>query len=74
MKYGHLFATRREMLARCGMGMGAAALQALLSDSGDLQAAPIGGEVNPLAPKSPPLPAKAKRTSPASTCSAIGTR
>ena len=61
MKYGHLFATRREMLARCGMGMGAAALQALLSDSGDLQAAPIGGEVNPLAPKSPPLPAKAKR-------------
>ena len=61
MKYGHLFATRREMLARCGMGMGAAALQALLSDSGDLQAAPIGGEVNPLAPKSPPQPAKAKR-------------
>lgn len=61
MKYGHLFSTRREMLTRCGMGMGAAALQALLSDSGDLQAAPIGGEVNPLAPKSPPLPAKAKR-------------
>lgn len=61
MKYGHLFATRREMLTRCGMGMGAAALQALLSDSGDLQAAPLGSDVNPLAPKKPPLPAKAKR-------------
>ncbi len=61
MKYGHLFATRREMLTRCGMGMGAAALQALLSDSGDLQAAPVGGNVNPLAPKLPPQFAKAKR-------------
>ena len=61
MKYGHLFATRREMLTRCGMGMGAAALQALLSDSGDLQAAPVGGDVNPLAPKLPPQFAKAKR-------------
>jgi hypothetical protein len=60
MKYGHLFATRREMLTRCGMGMGAAALQALLGENGDLHAAPVG-DVNPLAPKSPPLPAKAKR-------------
>ncbi|MDA0204472.1 MAG: DUF1501 domain-containing protein [Acidobacteria bacterium] len=61
MKYGHLFATRREMLTRCGMGMGAAALQALLSDSGDLQAAPLDGDVNPLASKLPPQFAKAKR-------------
>jgi hypothetical protein len=61
MKYGHLFATRREMLTRGGMGMGAAALQALLTDSGDLHAAPLGGDVNPLAPKKPPQPAKAKR-------------
>lgn len=61
MKLNHLFSTRREMLNRCGMGMGAAALQALLSDSGDLQAAPIGESFNPLAPKAPPQAAKAKR-------------
>src|SRR5688500_15600070 len=60
MKHGNLFVTRREMLARCGMGMGTAALQALLADTGRLQAAPAGN-ANPLAPKSAPQPAKAKR-------------
>src|SRR4051812_36442307 len=56
-----LFWTRRDMLSRCGMGMGAVALTALLGDSGNLQAASAGAAVNPLAPKAPPNPAKAKR-------------
>ena len=56
-----LFWTRREMLTRCGMGMGTVALTALLGDTGNLAAAPTIGAVNPLAPKAPPLPAKAKR-------------
>jgi hypothetical protein len=45
--------TRREMLARCGMGFGAAAWSAM-------QAAGTPS-INPLTPKAPPLPAKAKR-------------
>ena len=52
MKHSHLFVTRREMLSRCGMGIGAVALTPLLAGS---------ETVNPLAPKQPPLPAKAKR-------------
>src|SRR5687767_14367683 len=44
-------ATRREMLARCGMGLGAVALAPMLA--ADVE--------NPLAPKAPPLPARAKR-------------
>ncbi len=52
--------TRREMLLHSGMGMGAAALQALLGDSGQLTAAPIAN-ANPMAPKMPPLAPKAKR-------------
>lgn len=64
MRDRDLFVTRREMLSRCGMGMGSVALTALLGANGDLKAAPIGGAtaaVNPLAPKKPPLPATAKR-------------
>src|SRR5688500_8249948 len=61
MKHGDLFVTRREMLSRCGMGMGSVALTALLGEVGQLQAAPSSQAVNPLAPKTPPLPAKAKR-------------
>jgi hypothetical protein len=61
MKRHDLFVTRREMLTRCGMGMGAVALTSLLGESGRLQAAPVSEAVNPLAPKAPPLPAKAKR-------------
>jgi hypothetical protein len=45
--------TRREMLARCGMGFAAMAWTAM-----EASASPAG---NPLAPKAPPLPAKAKR-------------
>jgi hypothetical protein len=47
--------TRREMLCRCGAGLGALALA-------DLMAATVtaADAVNPLVPKRPPLPAKAK--------------
>jgi hypothetical protein len=49
------------MLRRSGMGMGAVALTALLGDSGHLEAATTNAAINPLAPKQPPFPAKAKR-------------
>ena len=52
---------RRQMLTRCGMGMGAVALTSLLGGTGRLAAAPVGDAAGPLAPKKPPLPAKAKR-------------
>jgi hypothetical protein len=52
MKRSDLFVTRREMLMRCGMGMGAIALTPLLAGN---------DAINPLAPKKPPMPAKAKR-------------
>src|SRR6266516_2718609 len=52
---------RREMLSRCGMGMGLVALTSTLRDAGYLQAAPNSQAINPLAPKEPPLPARAKR-------------
>src|SRR3984893_498582 len=42
--------TRREMLCRSGAGFGAVALSSLLD----------AAESNPLAPRQPPLPAKAK--------------
>ncbi|MDZ4801960.1 MAG: DUF1501 domain-containing protein [Bryobacteraceae bacterium] len=48
-----LFWTRREMLNRCGMGMGAMALTAMLGEAAAV--------TNPLAPKPAPMPAKAKR-------------
>ena len=61
MKSQDLFFTRREMLSRCGMGMGLVALTSALGNGGHLQAAPAGAALNPLAPKLPPFPAKAKR-------------
>jgi hypothetical protein len=61
MKHENLFVTRREMLSRSGMGLGALALTSLLTDSGDLQAATVGDAINPLAPRKPPRPATAKR-------------
>src|SRR3954466_5493696 len=54
------FLTRRQMLQRCGMGMGALALGNLLAQSGFAQGAP-GGAINPLAVKNPQFPGKAKR-------------
>jgi hypothetical protein len=67
--------TRRELLCRSGMGMGALALGGLMADEGLLgQAARAAGAdgaatpslpsiagINPLAPKAPPLRARAKR-------------
>jgi hypothetical protein len=56
------FLTRRNFLAKCGMGMGAVSLAALFGETSLLlpsaQAAP---NVNPLSPKGPPFPARAKR-------------
>src|SRR5438105_7500787 len=49
--------SRRELLCKCGMGMGALALTNLLAQSGLASTAPI----NPLSPKSPQFPGKAKR-------------
>jgi hypothetical protein len=46
--------TRREMLARIGMGFGAMGLGDLLADTSSIS-------LNPLAARQPPLPARAKR-------------
>ncbi len=52
-----LFLTRRDFLNRCGMGMGAMAFGSLFSHALGSE----GPNLNPLAVKVPPLPAKAKR-------------
>jgi len=54
--------TRRELLRRTGMGMGALSLQTLLG-AGFAKADPTGSgrRLNPLAAKDPPYPARAKR-------------
>jgi len=54
-----LFLTRREWLARFGMGMGAVGLGAMFGD--EACAAAAANDLNPLAPKTPHFPAKAKR-------------
>jgi hypothetical protein len=56
-----LLLTRRELLCRCGMGLGALALANLMSEASLLSAADNTSLLNPLAPKKPPLPAKAQR-------------
>ncbi len=53
--------SRREMLGRCGVGMGMLGLQALLGDSGLLAAEAKSDSANPLAPKAPHFAPKAKR-------------
>lgn len=50
---------RREFLARQGTGLGLIGLAAVLGQTSSIEAAPSAG--NPLAPKLPPLAAKAKR-------------
>ncbi len=59
----HLFLTRREFLRRSGMGFGAMGLASLLSSQGLLIGEARGevNYVNPLAPRKPQFPAKAKR-------------
>src|SRR2546423_9143644 len=61
MNDGDGILNRRQMLTRCGMGMGAVALTSLLGSTGQLAAAPVGDAAGPLAAKKPPFPAKAKR-------------
>jgi hypothetical protein len=53
--------TRRELLTRSGMGMGAVALTALLGDAGLVTPAEAAGYTNPLSPKQPQFIGKAKR-------------
>lgn len=53
--------SRRELLCRCGMGFGALAFADLMGQAGLLSAAPAESSLNPLTPKKPPFPAKAKR-------------
>src|SRR5262245_20065283 len=53
--------TRRELLHRCGTGMGALGLAALMGEAGLLTPAARAGVVNPLTPKKPHFPAKAQR-------------
>jgi hypothetical protein len=57
------FVTRRQFLNRFGMGFGAIGLAGLLGESilgRGLSAAETVAETNPLAPKNPHFPAKAK--------------
>jgi hypothetical protein len=54
--------SRREMLTRCGVGMGLVGLTQLMGESGFLtQHVKSADGLNPLAPKKPHFPAKAKR-------------
>jgi hypothetical protein len=55
----HRFLTRRQMLQRCGMGVGALALGNLLSSTGFAQSGV--DPTNPLTVKNPHFPGKAKR-------------
>ena len=51
--------TRRQLLGGIGMGMAAIGCEPLLGAAGS--AAALSSNINPLAPKPPPLPAKVKR-------------
>jgi hypothetical protein len=57
----HLALTRRQFLNRCGMGLGALGLGALMTDTLAPRAWGETGYISPLAPKQPQFPAKAKR-------------
>src|SRR5215207_559735 len=52
--------SRRDFLARSGLGLGGLAVGGLLSDAGLLSAAPAVDAINPLAPRPPHFPPKAK--------------
>ena len=54
-------ATRRELLRNSALGMGWLGLASLLGSAGELTAAAAFDPGDPLAPKLPPLPARAKR-------------
>jgi hypothetical protein len=57
----HAFLTRRDFLSRCGMGFGALSLAGLMGEGGLLLPADAAEAANPLIPKAPQFPAKAKR-------------
>src|SRR6516164_9280250 len=59
----HLFLTRRELLRRSGMGFASLGLASLLASEGMLtsEAKAATSSVNPLAPRQPHFPAKARR-------------
>src|SRR6516162_9538229 len=53
--------SRRDVLCRIGGGFGELALATVFADAGLLASEQPAGAVNPLAPKSPHFPARAKR-------------
>src|SRR5438309_11685205 len=56
------FCSRRELLARSGLGFGAIGLASLMQQTGLLEASAASeSSLNPLAPRQPHFPAKAKR-------------
>ncbi len=58
----HLFLTRRQLLKRCGMGMGALALTQLLGESNLSASSTMATDsLNPLSPKLSQFPGTAKR-------------
>jgi hypothetical protein len=57
----HLALTRRELLCRSGMGMGALALTALMGEAGLIGPAEAAGYTNPLTPKKPHFEGKTRR-------------
>jgi hypothetical protein len=59
----HNCLSRREVLSRIGGGFGSIALASVFADAGWLAAAPANGSraTNPLAPRPPHFPARAKR-------------
>src|SRR5207244_13300290 len=65
MNLFHIHADRRRFLRSAGAGFGSIALAALLAEEGELGAADGGDEPrrspDPLVPKAPHFPAKAKR-------------
>jgi hypothetical protein len=62
MTQSHNSFSRRELLCRCGMGFGALALADLMGQAGLLSSSAMAAQgVNPLLPKTSPLPATAKR-------------
>jgi hypothetical protein len=54
------FLSRREMLRRMGTGLGMVGLTALIGDAGLLAPAAVANTQNPLAPRPPHFPAKAR--------------
>ena len=56
----HLFLTRRQMLSRCGMGMAAVALNGVPGLVAAAEGSDPGLGLNPLAPRRPQFPGKAK--------------